>query len=107
MAVEYRSDGYHLTTEDGVTSMARCRLRQDGGGASASLKLEGMAQDSQVSANVVVVANTFHLFTKVWGRGWGNGLWQLWLKQTNTKVMNAGGQVSLVTTTLVGFCFSF
>jgi len=67
VAVEYRGEDYYLTTEDGITSVARCSLRQEGGGASAVLKLEGVVQDSQVSANVAVIGNTFHLFTKVRG----------------------------------------
>lgn len=55
---------YLLTLEDGLTTRASGHLRQEGGMEAPSLKLEGVLQDSQVSANVAVVGDVVHIFTK-------------------------------------------
>ncbi len=62
--MKYENGRYLLTAEDGTTTLANGQLRlQDDG--TPSLRLVGVVQDSQVMANVAVVGDAFHIFTKV------------------------------------------
>ena len=65
VAVAYKDSSYLLTTEDGTTTRATCHLRPEDDDHTPSLRLVGVVQESQVSANVAVVGDMLHIFTKV------------------------------------------
>ena len=68
VSASYRGQGqYHLSVEEGEGVSAAGRLEWEGqeGGAGRSLRLRGTIGDRQVSADVAVVEETIHVFTRV------------------------------------------
>ena len=66
--VEYSGDGEYSLTSGGLTGVQASGIieQEQGVGIRAqSLKLVGVVQDSRVSANVAVVGDMVHIFTKV------------------------------------------